>query len=322
MKKNMIGIIGCGNWGKNIARNLFELGVLKKIVDVDISFSKIMNFDQSLISKNLNDILNDPEITCVVISTPAITHKEFAIKSLKNNKHIFVEKPFCLSTQDAKQIINEANRCNKKIFVGHLLQYHNGFIELKKQIKSGLIGDLKILKSNRLNFGSIRLNESVLYDLASHDISMILSITNEMPINVRVNAIFKNSKTFPDIINIILKFKNNIHAIINADWISPYKEHRFSALGSEGGLIFDDNKNWNEKLTLNPSKIKKDLSISYKKSKFIKLIEKEPLKSELESLIDCIENNKEPLTNYSEALNVQKVMEIIDMKLNKLRDDL
>ena len=322
MKKNMIGIIGCGNWGKNIARNLFELGVLKKIVDVDISFSKIMNFDQSLISKNLNDILNDTEITCVVISTPAITHKEFAIKSLKNNKHIFVEKPFCLSTQDAKQIINEANRCNKKIFVGHLLQYHNGFIELKKQIKSGLIGDLKILKSNRLNFGSIRSNESVLYDLASHDISMILSITNEMPINVRVNAIFKNSKTFPDIINIILKFKNNIHAIINADWISPYKEHRFSALGSEGGLIFDDSKNWNEKLTLNPSVIKKDLSISHKKSKFIKLIEKEPLKAELESLIDCIENNKEPLTNYSEALNVQKVMEIIDMKLNKLRDDL
>ena len=322
MKKIKIGIIGCGNWGVNIARNLIDLRVLKKIVDVEPNSEKIKKFDPSIISKNLNDILNDKEITCVVIATPAITHKNFAIKALKSNKHIFVEKPFCLSVNDAREIINEANKYDKKIFVGHLLQYHNGFIELKKLVNKGLIGNIKILKSNRLNFGAIRLNESVLYDLASHDISMILSITNEMPIDIQTNAIFKNSKTFPDIINVILTFKNNIFANLSADWISPYKEHRFSVLGSKGSLVFDDTKNWNEKLSLNPSIINKDLSMIHKKSKFIKLIEKEPLRKELESFINCVGNNKDPITNYYEALNVQKVMEKIDTKINKIRDNL
>ena len=107
---------------------------------------------------------------------------------------------------------------------------------LKNTIKLGKIGNLQIIKANRLNFGAIRQKESVLFDLASHDISMILSITEAIPKKVEVNAIFKNSENIADYINVLLYFENDLIAVINSDWISPYKEHRFSVLGSKGSL--------------------------------------------------------------------------------------
>ena len=320
MEKIKVGQIGCGNWGKNIARNLVDLNVLHKIWDVDVKSLRLRNINDSLITDNVSEIFNDKMIDCVVISSPASTHKEFAIKAISKNKHVFIEKPFCLSLKDAKTIIRAAKKHNKIIFVGHLLHYHNAFIELKKQLASGSIGNINIIKANRLNFGLIRSTESVIYDLVCHDVSMILSIMQEMPRDIQVNSIFKNSSNLPDIVNIILKFSKNVFAKINADWISPYKEHRFSVLGTNGSMVFDDNKKWGEKLCLNPSYISKGLKIIYKKEKFIKLKEEEPLKKELESFLDCITYNKQPITNHLEALNVQKVLESIDKKLSYFKD--
>ena len=152
---------------------------------------------------------------------------------------------------------------------------------MKEKIKLGKIGNLKIIKANRLNFGVVRKTESVLYDLASHDLSMILSITNKHPLKVDVNAIFKNSKTIPDYINVVLYFKNNLIAILNVDWISPYKEHRFSVFGSKGSLIFDDTKDWKNKLIFNPSYLNKKNDIVYKPQVPITVKEEEPLKKKL-----------------------------------------
>ena len=316
MDKINIGLIGLGNWGKNIARNLKDLGVLSKIFDSNFSEPNLKNFESRLVCKSINDIIEDDTIHAVVISSPAKTHKDIALKALQKNKHIFVEKPFCLSVEDAYKIIEQGEKYKKKIFVGHLLHYHNGFLKLQDEIKKGLIGKIEIIKANRLNFGTIRKDESVLYDLSSHDLSMIISLINQTPKDIQVNTIFKNSKLYPDIINAILTFDNNVYAYLNADWISPYKEHRFSVLGSKGSLIFDDNQDWGKKLCFNPSVIDRKHNIIYGDNKFINLTKEEPLKKELESFISCIKNDKLPITNYMEALNVQKIMENIDKKIN------
>jgi UDP-2-acetamido-3-amino-2,3-dideoxy-glucuronate N-acetyltransferase len=312
MNKLKIGVIGCGNWGKNIVHNLLELNVLNKVYDANKVSLQNLPISDSYKSQKIEDIIENETIDAVVICTPPITHKDLALRTLKNHKHVYIEKPFCLSLEEADEIIATAKDSKKIVFIGHLLNYHNGFIGLKNEIKNNQIGNIVHIKANRMHFGVIRKFESVIYDLACHDISMILGITNDLPINVSVNALFKNSTHIPDSINAILKFKHNLTAMINVDWMSPYKEHRFSVLGSKGSLIFDDTKDWKEKLCINHSLINDNLNVIKGDSKFIDLKAEQPLKKELVNFLDCINKNIQPLTNHEEGLRVQKVMKMIE----------
>jgi len=317
MYKKNVGMIGLGSWGKNIYRNLETLDVLDKIYDSNTEHLNNIVTTKKKIANNADEIIISKEINNIVIASPADTHKNYIIKSLLNNKNVFVEKPLCLSLKDAMEIKKLSLEVNKIVFVGHLLHYHNGFNELKNIIKLGKIGNLQIIKANRLNFGAIRQKESVLFDLASHDISMILSITEAMPKKVEVNAVFNNSKKIADYINVLLYFKNDIIAVINSDWMSPYKEHRFSVLGSKGSLIFDDTKDWSNKLIINPSYINKERKIIYKPEKAIAVLNEEPLKKEIEMFLQCIKKTHKPITDIDEAINVQVVLDMIDKELKE-----
>ena len=317
MYKSKAGLIGLGQWGKNIYRNLEKFNVVEKVYDNNLKILSQFVTNKTKIANNPDELILAKNIDSIFIASPAITHKEYIIRSLLNNKNVFVEKPLCLSLDESHEIKKIASQNKRIIFVGHLLQYHNAFKELKNNIQLGKVGNLKIIKSNRLNFGSIRNKESVLYDLTSHDISMILSITKKLPKKVKVNAIFKYSKKLADYINVILYFEKNIIAIINSDWISPYKEHRFSVLGSNGSLIFDDVKDWPEKLIYNPSIINKNKKITYKPQIAINVKKHEPLKQEIEAFLQCVENKQTPLTDIEEALNVQIVLNMIEEKLKE-----
>ncbi len=317
MYKSKVGLIGLGQWGKNIYRNLEIFNVIEKVYDNNLENLLQHVTNKNKIAESANELIISKDIDSIFIASPASTHKKYIIMSLLNNKNVFVEKPLCLSLEESYEIKKIADQVNKFVFVGHLLQYHNAFIELKHNIQLGKIGDVRIIKANRLNFGAIRDKESVLYDLTSHDISMILSITNMLPINVEINAIFKNSKNIADYINVILYFDRDIVAIINSDWISPYKEHRFSVLGSKGSLIFDDVKDWPKKLVYNSSLIEDDKKITYQPEISIPVKNHEPLKQEIEAFLKCSYKEETPLTDIQEALNVQIVLNMIENKLKE-----
>ena len=317
MYKSKVGLIGFGQWGKNIYRNLETFNVIEKVYDNDTeNLSKYLP-SKNIIAKDTDELILSKDIDSIFIASPASTHKNYIIKSLLNNKNVFVEKPLCLSLDEAREIESITKKENKIVFVGHLLQYHNAFNELKKNLQLGKIGNIKIIKANRLNFGSIRDRESVLYDLTSHDISMILSITRELPKKVDINAIFRYSDDIADYINVILYFEKDIIAIINSDWISPYKEHRFSVFGSEGSLVFDDVKDWPEKLIYNPSLINDKKEINYQQELVIPVQKHEPLKQEIEDFLKCVEHKIKPFTDIQEALNVQIVLNMIEQKLKE-----
>jgi len=314
-KKNNIALIGCGNWGKNIARNLSNMEVLACIYDDDQTISKKISNEFKLPCLTFGEILSNKNIKAVIIASTAETHKDLAVEALLNDKDVLIEKPFCLSLSDAKIISKLAVEKKKILMVGHLLNYHNAFIKMKNFIEEGKIGSIKNIRANRLALGAIRSNESVIYDLAAHDISMILSILKNLPNDLSVQSIHHNLNKGPDAINVKLSFNEGITALISCDWMCPYKEHKFSVIGSNGSLIFDDTKDWSNKLYFNPSTINPDNSIKIAKTEKISVNENEPLKNELDEFIDSIESRKSPLTDHKEAIKVQTVMEMIQKKL-------
>ena len=310
-----IALIGCGNWGKNIARNLYQMGSLACIYDKDIKLLKKLSNEYSLPTLELTKIFKDQNINAVVVSSPAITHKDIAFEALKNDKDVFVEKPFCLSLPDAQKLSELASNKNRILMVGHLLNYHNAFVKMKELVKNGKIGILQNIRANRLALGAIRKKESVVYDLSAHDISMILSITEELPVDIDVQSIHHHNNIGPDAVSVKLSFSKGVTALINSDWMSPYKEHKFSIIGSKGSLIFNDTKNWSEKLLYNPSFVTTKNTVKTLPIEKIKIQKNEPLKSELKEFIDCINSRKSPITDHKEAVKVQTVMDMIDKKI-------
>ena len=310
-----IALIGCGNWGKNIARNLSEMNALSCIYDPHSNIAKKISNDLELPNYSLKEIFSNKDIDGIVIASSADTHINIAKQALLNNKDVLIEKPFCLSLSDAKNISDLAEEKNKVLMAGHLLNYHNAFIKMKNLIDQDKVGSIKNIRAHRLALGLVRQNESVVYDLAAHDISMILSITKILPTNLQVQSIHHNSNLGPDAISVKLSFNEKVTALINCDWMCPYKEHRFSVIGTKGSLIFDDTRDWSNKLTFNPSIINEDNTINFYPLEKIKVNENEPLKNELREFINSIQTRQNPLTDHREALKVQTVMEMIDKKL-------
>ncbi|MDG2458590.1 MAG: Gfo/Idh/MocA family oxidoreductase, partial [Alphaproteobacteria bacterium] len=212
-----IALIGCGNWGKNIARNLSEMNVLSCIYDPYSNIAKKISNDLELPNYSLKEIFSDKDIDGIVIASSADTHIDIAKQALLNNKDVLIEKPFCLSLSSAKSISSLALEKNKILMVGHLLNYHNSFIKMRNLIHEGKIGSIKNIRAHRLALGTVRSNESVVYDLAAHDISMILSITKSLPNNLNAQSIHHNSNLGPDAINVEMSFSEGVTALINCD---------------------------------------------------------------------------------------------------------
>ena len=318
-KNKKIALLGCGNWGKNIARNLSNLECLSCIYDLNKNVSDQLNKNYGLHKLSIDEIIKSKEIDAVVIASSAITHKNLAKKALLNNKDVLIEKPFCLSLSDANDLSKLAIEKEKILMVGHLLNYHNAFIKMKKLIHNGLIGDVINIRAHRLALGSIRSSESVIYDLAAHDISLVLSLMGSIPDDIETQSIHHNNNKGPDAISVKLTFKKGITALINSDWMCPYKEHRFSVIGKNGGLIFNDIEDWPNKLSYNPSFINSNNTIASTPMQKVNVEPNEPLKTELEEFVNCINSRKSPLTDHREAVNVQTVMEMIEEKLKNVR---
>ena len=165
-----IGLVGCGMWGRNLARNLAQLKVLAAVTDHHDN--NAAEFATQFNSKkcDFDAILADPSIDGVVIATPAPSHDKLAVNALQAGKHVYVEKPLSLSLVGASSIANAAEKAGRQVMVGHLIRYHAAFCELQAQVSAGTIGRLRHIQANRLAMGRIRVTESVLFDLCPHEL--------------------------------------------------------------------------------------------------------------------------------------------------------
>ncbi len=310
--KRRISLIGAGYWGKNILRNLHELGFIRFVYDASRERREELKARYQSVNfvDSIDKILDDPETTGVCIATPAVTHYEVAKSALEAGKHVFVEKPLALKVEEAEDLIKLAESSNKILMVGHILNYHPAVIKMKEIISKGEIGRIYYIYSNRLNIGKLRTEENIIWSFAPHDVSVILNLVGEEPRKINSTG---GSYITPDIFDVTLmnfEFRNNIRGHIFVSWLHPFKEQKLVVVGSEAMLLFDDLTE--EKLFLYPHKIKwieGKIPVAEKaERKPIPIEKKEPLKEELLAFAKAILTGVPPYTDGREGLKVLKIL--------------
>ena len=322
MESRNIVLIGAGYWGKNHLRNLLNLKVLHSVLDTDVSIiaERSKQYPDVNYVKDERVILDNPDISAVVIATPAENHYKLTKKYLLAGKDVLVEKPLALNVKEGEELVEIAEKEKRILMVGHILQYHSAISKLKEIIDFGDIGEIRYLYSNRLNLGKLRVEENVLWSFAPHDISVILMLMNDQD-PIRVSA-FGGSYITHGIYDTTvteLVFRNNVKSHIYVSWLHPYKEQKLIVIGSNKMAVFDDVSN--EKLFLYPYKVDFEngrIPITRKVEYYIVNVERtEPLRQELLHFSECIHNRKTPKTDGKEGLRVLKVLESAQKSLIK-----
>jgi UDP-2-acetamido-3-amino-2,3-dideoxy-glucuronate N-acetyltransferase len=308
-----IAVIGCGGWGKNLVRNFFELGALVAVCDTDSEVANSFAKEFRAEAMSEDEIMADSRIDALVIANPAEHHVTLAMKAIEAGKHIYVEKPLALNVAQAQQISIYGKQMGKIVMVGHILQYHSAFIKLKEVVASGELGNLHHIYTHRLGLGRLRRHENVLWDLAPHDISMILALTGELPSKVTASGHTHLHDEIATTSLATLSFSNGLSAHMHTSWMSPFKEQKLVVVGDKGVLVFDDRKPWGEKLAIYRDCViwEQGLPIenSHVHTEYIKVEESEPLKNECRHFLDSINYNKTPITDGDEGVQVTRVLE-------------
>ena len=316
-----IAQVGCGYWGKNLARNFAELGALVAVVDGHAETATRMTEQHGVPTCTLDEVLTDPAIHGVSFATPAETHAALAVKAIKAGKSVYVEKPLALNIGDAEVLIAQAASADKVLMVGHLLQYHPVMRRLQDLVESGELGAVRYVYSNRMSLGKFRLEENVLWSFAPHDFSMILSLVGEEPQTITAQGAAYVTPGLADWVTTQFVFPSGVRGHVQASWLHPFKEHRLVVVGDKAMAVFEDsNPDWDKKLALYRHGIDSDgpLPTPVKADADFVAVEKgEPLKEECRHFLDCIAAGTSPRTDGIEGLAVLRVLHAAETALEK-----
>lgn len=315
-------VIGAGDWGKNHIRKFHELGALAAICETDESRAAAMQQQFGVENRSFDDILADESIDSIALASPAITHKELGLRALERGKHLFVEKPLALTVDEAETLVSKAKEHDRILMVGHLLQYHPGFIGMRELVASGELGKLRHIHARRYNIGKFRQEENVIWDLGPHDASMVLALTGSEPLSIKTHASNYLLPTISDFATIHLTFEGNIQAELALSWLAPQKEHRLIVVGEKAMAVFDDTLEWEDKLRIHrhktamdygqPPILERDMEGEAITPPF-----KEPLLNECATFLECIANRTQPFSNGEEALRVTRLLTAADPALTE-----
>ena len=315
-----VAVVGAGYWGKNLARNLYEIGALKIICDTNNLLEE--NYKQKYrgirFTTSYSDVLMDDSIDAVVIATPATTHFTLGMEAIRAGKHVFLEKPLALRTKEGEQLVNLAREQAKILMVGHILQYHNAVLKLKELIDSGELGKIQYICSNRLSIGKIRTEENILWSFAPHDISVILMLLNEEPDEIYATGGEYLQQHVADVTLTIMGFPSGVKAHIFVSWLHPFKEQKLVVVGDKKMAVFDDINQ--DKLLVYPHEVEwlqRNPVASKAEPEVVPVDMVEPLKAECQHFLECIERGRKPKTDGSEGLRVLKVLEASQRSLDQ-----
>jgi len=315
-----IAHVGHGYWGKNLARNFHELGHLAAIVDMDPAAARLAAAGYGVAARSFDDVLGDAGIDAVSIASPAVLHFGQAKAALEAGKHVYVEKPLALDVAQAEDLCALAEAQGRVLMVGHLLQYHPVYIRLREMVAAGELGRLLHVYSNRLSLGKFRGEENVLWSFAPHDISMILGLLGDEPVDVSAQGNVAFTPGVADLVSVQMGFAGGARAHVLASWMHPFKEQRLVVIGEKAMAVFEDSQpQWDDKLLLYrhvidrsgpvPNPVKAD-------AERIAVARAEPLKQECLHFVECIRSGARPRTDGREGLAVLRVLDRAEAALS------
>jgi predicted dehydrogenase len=239
-----IGVVGLGYWGPNLARN-FELLPEFELVwlcdDAPEACRKLApQYPDARLATDLHELLADESLDAVAIATPVPTHAPLASRVLAAGKHCFVEKPMAQSEAEAEALVSAARESGVVLMVGHLLEYHPGIEQLKQIMDAGDLGQVHYIYGNRLNLGQLRAEENALWSLGAHDVSVVLRLAGEEPVECRAMGESYMREDVEDVVFCYLRFPSGMAAHLHLSWLDPHKERRFTVVGSRKMATFDD----------------------------------------------------------------------------------
>ena len=237
-----VGHAGLGYWGPNLARNFAELADLRWLCDLspDLLSEAAVRHPQARTTTSFEEMLADPELDAVIVATPVITHYELAKQALLAGKHVFVEKPQAQSSAEAEELSAIAQENGLVLMPGYLLLYHPAISKLKQLIADGDLGEVLYLYGNRQNLGQIRRDENALWSLGAHDLSMILHLVDEEPVEAWARGESFLRSGIEDVVFCYLRFPSGVVAHMHLSWLDPHKIRRLTVVGRDKMAVFDD----------------------------------------------------------------------------------
>lgn len=323
-----LGIIGCGHWGTNHIRifNASTEAKVKICCDKDKNRLNALRiaYPDLNVTSDYKNIINNRNIDAVVVATPTATHYQIVKSALLNGKHVLCEKPLCINENESRELMLLAEKKRRILMVGYVFLFNNGIIALKECIKRKDLGKVYYLHFTRTNLGPIRDDVDVIYDLASHDISIASFLLNKWPNCVSVNAGYFLRKKISDIAFITLYYPNNILVHIHVSWLDPRKIRRAICVGDKKMAIWDDLDTTEPVRIFNKGVIKEPFYSDYGEfqllpregeviSPLVKLTE--PLKKQNSYFLECINKMKTSLTDARFGHNVTRVLEAIQLSI-------
>jgi predicted dehydrogenase len=319
-----VGVVGLGYWGPNLARNLAAIPGCEVSWLCDASEEARARLERSFPGARLTDVigdlLDDPELDAVVLATPVPTHAALAVAVAEAGKHCFVEKPLATSTADAERAVAAAQDAGRILMVGHLLEYHPAVTKLKELIDGDELGELHYVYGNRLNLGKLRADENALWSLGAHDVSVVLSLIGEEPVECVAHGASYVREGVQDVVFCYLRFPSGILAHLHLSWLDPHKERRMTVVGARRMATFDDMlvegklavydkgfdedaRSWGEYITRSGDIFSPRVPNA------------EPLRIECEHFVDCLRTGATPRSDGRSGLRVVRVLERLQRSL-------
>jgi len=233
---------GVGGWGRNVARVVGELAELAWVCDLDGArrdeYAK--RYPDARVTASLEEALADDSVAAVTIATPVPTHHALAKQALEAGKHVFVEKPPAMQSEEMEELVALAEQRDLVLMPGHLLLYHPGLRRVKELVDAGELGEVACVYGNRQNLGVIRSNENALWSLGVHDLSVILWLLGEEPSEAVAYGMDYLQEGIEDVVFCFLRFPSGKVAHMHLSWLDPHKMRKMTVVGREKMVVFDD----------------------------------------------------------------------------------
>lgn len=324
----VVGVVGCGYWGPNLIRNFKSLRSCRLKAMCDVSESRIRHL-QGLYSDvegvtDFGHMLNGAGIDAIVIATPVKHHFALAKASLLAGKHTLIEKPMAASSEECEELIEIAEQKGLVLMVGHTFLYSAPVRRIIEIVEAGDIGEIRYINSRRLNLGLFQKDINVAWDLAPHDISIILHILGESPLTVNCQGNAAVTPGIEDVTNLSLTFPHKQFATIQSSWLEPRKVREMTIVGTRRMIIYDDLQTI-EKIRIYDVRVERpphydtfaefQYSYHYGDSYIPHIKQEEPLRGECQHFLDCIERGERPVSDGRQGLELVKILEAASASL-------